>query len=83
MWAIWLFLPGQLLSGQAQGSVTGKVIDASSREPLIAVHVSVDRRSGTTTDLDGAFSLSLDVGEHMIELSYMGYSDQQKEITLR
>ena len=72
-----------LLSGQAPGSVTGTIIDAGSGEPLIAVHVSVDRRSGTTTDLEGAFSLSLAVGEHLIEFSYMGYTDQRKEITLR
>lgn len=76
-------MPGQLLSGQAPVAVTGKVIDASTREPLIAVHVSADRRSGTTTDLGGVFSLSLDAGEHLIEFSYIGYSEQQKEISLK
>jgi len=78
-----MIMPGQLMSGQAPRSVTGRVIDASSGEPLIAVHVSADRRSGTTTDLEGAFSLSLGVGEHLIEFSYMGYSDQRREIILR
>lgn len=44
--------------------------------------MSVDRRSGTTTDLEGTFSLTLEAGEHLLEFSYMGYSDQQKELTL-
>ncbi|MDF1574508.1 MAG: TonB-dependent receptor [Bacteroidales bacterium] len=76
-------MPGKALWGQAQGSVTGQVTDAGSGDPLIAVHVSTDRHTGTTTDLNGAFSLSLDAGEHLVEFSYMGYSDLRKEIILR
>ncbi len=74
---------GTILNGQAPVAVSGKVIDASTREPLIAVNMSANRRSGTATDLRGAFSLSLDAGEHLIEFSYVGYSEQQKEISLK
>ncbi len=83
MWTGWLFFPGQLLSGQTHGTISGTVVDEGSGEPLIAVNISVDRRSGTATDLNGVFLLTLDVGEHLIEFSYVGYSDQQKMITLR
>ncbi len=83
MWTGWLFFPGQLLSGQAHGTISGTVVDAGSGEPLIAVNISADRRSGTATDLNGEFLLTLDVGEHLIEFSYVGYSDQQKKIFLQ
>jgi outer membrane cobalamin receptor len=83
LWTVWLFIPGQVVTGQASGSVSGTVIDAGSREPLIAVNVTAGRQKGTATDLNGAFSLTLDVGQHLIEFSYVGYSDQQKEIIIR
>jgi iron complex outermembrane receptor protein len=50
---------------------------------LIAVNIRASRQTGTATDLNGAFSLTLDVGQHLIEFSYVGYSDQQKEIIIR
>ena len=82
LWAVWLLFPGQLVTGQASGSVSGTVIDAGSGEPLIAVNIRAGRQTGTATDLNGAFSLTLDVGQHLIEFSYVGYSDQKKEIFL-
>ena len=82
LWAVWLLSPGQVVAGQASGSVSGTVIDAGSREPLIAVNVTAGRQTGTATDLNGAFSLTLDVGQHLIVFSYVGYSDQKKEISL-
>ena len=83
MWALWLLIPGQAVSGQASGSVTGTVTDAGSKEPLIAVNISTDKRTGTATDLNGTFSLTLDMGQHILVFSYLGYSDQQQEITIR
>jgi len=72
-----------VLTAQVQGTVSGRVIDAGSGEPLIAVNISADRRSGTATDLNGEFTLSLDPGDHIIEFYYVGYVEQQKEFTLR
>jgi len=83
LWTIWLIIPGQVATGQASGSVSGTVIDAGSREALMAVNIRASRQTGTATDLNGAFSLTLDVGQHLIEFSYVGYSDQQKVIIIR
>ncbi|TFH27634.1 MAG: TonB-dependent receptor [Bacteroidia bacterium] len=47
------------------------------------MNISADRRSGTASDQNGEFSLSLDPGEHIIKFYYVGYADQQKELTLR
>ncbi len=82
IWALGLLNPGQLVSAQASGFVSGTIIDAGSKEPLIAVNVSVERRIGTATDLNGAFSLKLDEGQHILVFSYLGYLEQQKEITI-
>jgi outer membrane cobalamin receptor len=82
LWAAGLLVPGQILSGQALGSVSGTVIDAGSREPLLAVNVIADGRTGTATDLKGAFTLRLDEGPHTLVFSYLGYLEQQKEITI-
>jgi iron complex outermembrane receptor protein len=50
---------------------------------LLAVHVSVDKSSGTATDLHGAFSLILEEGDHLLEFSYVGYEGQKSEISIR
>jgi len=80
---LWLLQAGHFSNAQAQGTISGRVLDADSREPLLAVHVSANRSSGTATDLHGAFSLTVDAGDHILEFSYVGYSDQKMEITLR
>lgn len=82
IWALGPLNPGQLLTAQTSGSVSGTVKDAGSKEPLIAVNVSADRRTGTATDLNGAFSLKLDEGQHTLVFSYLGYLEQQKAITI-
>jgi len=79
---LWVLQAGHFSNAQAQGSVTGRVYDAATKEPLVAVHVSADGYSGTATDLQGDFSLRLDAGDHFLQFSFVGYSDQQLEITL-
>lgn len=64
----------------AQSVVTGKVIDASTSEPLIGVTL-LDKTTtkGTITDFDGNFSLEI-AGQTTVTISYVGYETQ--EITL-
>ena len=80
---LWVLQAGHFSNAQAQGTISGRVTDADSKEPLIAVNVIADGQSGTATDQHGAFSLTLDVGDHILEFSYVGYSDQQMEITIK
>ena len=58
------------------------VLDSKSGEPMVAVNISADRRSGTTSDLAGKFSLILDPGDHVIEFYYVGYEGVQKEVSV-
>lgn len=63
-----------------KGNVTGIVLDEETREPLVAVNISVDRRSGTISDNEGNFSLSLTSGKHILEFYYVGYEVTKREI---
>jgi outer membrane cobalamin receptor len=74
---------GYLSNAHAQGTISGRVIDAGSDEPLLGVNISANKRSGTSTDLQGEFTLSLDPGVHLIEFYYVGYAEQQREIALK
>jgi TonB-linked SusC/RagA family outer membrane protein len=62
--------------------VRGKVYSASDKEPLIGarvVEINRDNRivAGTTTNLDGDFSLYVTDTKNKLEVSYVGYKKQQ------
>ena len=55
-------------------NITGKVVDASSGDPIIGATVVVKGTSiGTITDLDGAFSIANPGGDRQIEVGFLGY----------
>ena len=64
----------------ADGTVTGKITDAKTSEPLIGVVVSVKGNGalGTATDIDGNFQLKIPAGKYELEIKYLGY--QTKEV---
>ena len=74
--------------------VTGKVVDFGTKQAIDFANVSVvkpsaasDQQSeqlvtGTITDATGAFTLELADGSYTIVVSFMGYSEQRKEITV-
>ncbi len=63
-------------------SVTGNVSDAQTGEPLIGASVRLDgAKTGTATDFDGNFSLTVPSGEKSTLLvSYVGY--KPKSVTI-
>ena len=63
------------LQGWAQtGQITGTVTDAVTKEPLIGANVYLEgTNTGTSTDLDGQYSLNAKVGEYRIVVSYVSY----------
>ncbi len=68
---------------KAQNSISGKVLDEETRDPLIGANILViGTTSGTTTDFDGNFKLDLG-GERSADLriSYTGYLE--KTITVQ
>ncbi|MBK8672498.1 MAG: mucoidy inhibitor MuiA family protein [Bacteroidetes bacterium] len=62
--------------------VSGLVYDSNTNEPLIGVTVSVVGTSfGTTTDLDGKYTIAIPVGVSQLSFSYVGYTDITRNIT--
>ena len=58
-------------------SISGKVIDKKSQEPVIGASVLIEGTSnGTITDLDGNFTLSNVPSKGNLVVSYIGYATQ-------
>ncbi len=62
----------------AQIQVTGTVISAEDGEPIIGAAVLVKgTKTGTTTDIDGNFSLKVPEKAKTLEISYLGMRTQE------
>lgn len=55
-------------------TITGKVLDGKNSEPLIRANIQIgNTTSGTTTDDDGNFSLTLSPGAHVLNVSFIDF----------
>jgi hypothetical protein len=64
-----------LLVDSRQLNVTGRVTDAATGESLPGVSVVVEgTTTGTVTDLDGKYSLSVNDPDAMVVFSFVGYT---------
>ena len=62
-------------------TVTGTVTSAADGEPLIGATVMVkETKSGTTTDLDGKYSIRIVTGQSLV-ISYIGYEQKTVKYT--
>ena len=80
------FLLLQSMSVVAQtATVRGNVFDSGSGEPVMFASVEVDGTNlGATTDMEGFFSISnIPAGDQVLILTFVGYEDLRKEITLK
>lgn len=82
-----LFLTISTLSFAQQGTVTGRVVDSESKEPLPFTTVAAfegDRLvTGTTTGDDGRFSLELPYGTYRLVIQFLSYAEKRfNEVTL-
>ena len=60
---------------QTTTKVSGKVVDAQTREPLPFVNVLLKgTRSGATTDLDGYYTITTKEKSDSLVISYIGYN---------
>ena len=74
-------LLSSMFSIYAQSTVIkGKILDASSQEPLIGVNILFNKSEGTSSDLNGNYQLKVSEGEYEITFKYIGYSTQFKKI---
>ncbi|HEU5168435.1 MAG TPA: TonB-dependent receptor [Chitinophagaceae bacterium] len=57
--------------------ITGKVTNQATSEPLSGVNILVDKqKGGTTSKLDGTYSISVDAGSTNLIFSYVGFTSQ-------
>ncbi|MFP4064684.1 MAG: SusC/RagA family TonB-linked outer membrane protein [Bacteroidales bacterium] len=79
-----LLIAGLFLVSSVQSqTIRGVVTDASSGETLPGASIRVkDATLGTTTEIDGDYSLNLPAGSHTIIYSFVGFSTQEISITI-
>ena len=65
----------------AQRTVTGTVTDSKTGETLIGANVlAVGTDVGTSTDIDGNYSITVPAGATVLEFSYTGYSSSRQTL---
>jgi TonB dependent receptor/CarboxypepD_reg-like domain/TonB-dependent Receptor Plug Domain len=65
-------------------SISGKVIDAESGEPLRGADISIDfKKSGRMTDSLGRYELFLPPGEYVVKVSYVGYNPYRTKFVVK
>ena len=67
-----------LLSQTNSFILSGKVTDISSGEALIGVNI-ISNNIGSSTDIDGNYTLNLPQGQHEITYKYIGYQEIKKQ----
>ncbi|NOY38060.1 MAG: TonB-dependent receptor plug domain-containing protein [Chlorobi bacterium] len=65
-----------------QGTVRGVVTDQSTGETLIGANILAEDGSGTVTDVDGSFVLTLTPGKQTLRISYVGYEPRNITVTV-
>jgi hypothetical protein len=78
-----LFCFGSLLAlSQSNYSISGKVIDAVTKQPLQAASVFAENTTlGTATDADGTFHLKLPGGGYSIVVTFTGYQTESRRVS--
>ncbi len=80
-WQFLLLLMAVFNFAYGQVTVSGTVTDKEDNAPLIGVTVSIlGTSSGTITDIDGAYSLTVPGPEATLAYSYTGYGSQEIKV---
>lgn len=76
-----LVLLGLITSAWAQRTVSGKVIDAGSGDPLPGVAVRIENTStGVVTDMDGNYRIEVAADDAVLVFSFIGYADKRETV---
>jgi TonB-linked SusC/RagA family outer membrane protein len=81
---LWL-LPSSVRAQQLRYTISGKVLESATRQPIAGATVRIDNTVlGTPTDLNGNFTLTatLQPGNYTLSVSYIGYKSKQVRFTL-
>ena len=80
--ALFLALLGAAPASAQDATVSGTVVSVDNGEPLLGAAIQVVGTSlGTTTDIDGTYSLTVPPGTYTLRASYTGYEAQEIEVS--
>jgi outer membrane receptor protein involved in Fe transport len=65
----------------AQNTINGKILDSKTKEPIIGANVDCGNLS-SSTDIDGSYVFNVEDGTYDIKISYLGYANITKSITV-
>lgn len=71
------------LFAQSNGVIKGKISDSGNKEALPGAVVSIDSKTGTTSNLDGNYTISVPAGKYNVECSLMGYKNQKQAVEVK
>jgi len=63
-------------------TISGTITDSNNNEELIGVNIILENGRGTSTDVFGKYTLSINDGTQKVTFKYIGYEDIVKEISL-
>ncbi len=68
----------------AIGTISGRVVDSTSQQPLVGVTVRISgTQRGTQTQADGAFTIAgVPTGPQPLQANRIGYAAQQQQVTV-
>jgi CarboxypepD_reg-like domain/TonB dependent receptor/TonB-dependent Receptor Plug Domain len=71
---LWSTAIASLTAQQPQGTITGKVTDKNTQEPLIGVNIRLEgTTTGVSTDAEGRYKLTAPVGSYNLKATLVGY----------
>ncbi len=70
------------LYGQGQGTFRGSVRDKQTNEPLVGASIvlRLDRSFGTAADVNGEFTMLLNSGSYVFEITFTGMKSDSVSI---
>ncbi len=80
---LFFLISTKILYSQQLSTVNGRVIDASTGQPIFGVTVIVrEANAFAQTDFDGKYTLQLPPGTHTILFQMIGYDTKSRQITV-
>jgi len=79
---ILLLLLFTAVHGQEKAVITGKVTDADTGQPMLAVNIIANSKGGTTSDSEGNYKLAVLPGQHSVSFYFVGYETVTEQVTV-
>lgn len=72
------------LGSLAQSSITGKITDSQTNEPISFANIILGNKKGTVSNEKGTYQLNdLKAGEYILRITYLGYEKAERKVTLQ